>query len=1491
MDRPELQKVWAETIGADVDWAAASTVAAYRPPSNPTSGTPAVLAGLPRAAFRTSPSLPVAAADGQPMPTGGEQQYVLQDEIGRGGMGVVYRATQGSLQRDVAIKTLIPQRRGGDAKQKFVAEALVTGALDHPNIIPVHELGENHLGEVFLAMKLVRGHSWHDLLHPRSDAHRQAARDWPQRRHIDVLMSVCNAIAFAHSRGVVHRDLKPANIMVGDFGEIMVMDWGIALDVRDPRPDTPLAPHKSEVSGPAGTPCYMAPEQAEARNRDIGPWTDVFQLGAILHEVITATPPHAGTQLLDVLQAASRANPPVYGDEVPTALQTICRKAMAREPADRFADAAAFLEALRAYLSHAESLRLGDEGQRILDGLMDGAVPLVERYSAYARALARYEQALHLWPENDSASRGQAQAAMRYAEEALERGDGGLVGAQLMLLERHPHADALRVQTTTMGLQRLDSGRLRAMVGGALLLLLVVAIWQGLAWVQDGSAAERTRDEAVASADRSAVQAWQAIAGGDLHAISKARESMKTAQLKAGTSPGRLEQVDRAARSLQWQQERWEALFGDICRAGLNDRRADVLRRDLLNLAAVSGTALARRLAQTDTTRLGGAARLCRALHEAVLGGDPIEALLSAAAAVPEAAEAGGDDATGVDRRLLGVAICALHPASAATATEASCADSRLPFRLSKPPFGPAAAASDPARRALMPRFVHAPDGSWQAFHPRTGVLQWRSPPLPQLERSDFAIPVQDGTVIVGQGNFLLRRDAWSGRVIARQVLPCTPLAAWPDPTDRRRLVVAVWALEDQGVVQLLGFKGGPEQPVYLNDHVLIGWKSPNWLRNVRDRVFAQAAERLGVPQEQTEKDPAVRRQAMEAISGLAAADPLDPEIPLMILQLEGEAASAERRAELGQAVVRLATGQMALRLTSMGVVLERAGLRAEADVLYSRSHAALRALGLNTELSVSLLGSPAFIMRRLGDDRFAAGDLDRALALIEKGREFSDFLEGDARFYRRYSAWLSATGRPDPQGRVAALARDAASTGESMLLTTAQVRMVDVAVPVSVASPILLYGLLLALWWRARKTRYAALWTRGYRTRRQRLVAFLESPVERLRHTFLSYATRPQRLAIFGVALTALLSAAILSANVSIVLRNANASAVLGYGLAGTPGCAEVMRRHGRRRGERPALLRLLAEGAWARGERAQAAGLLGRAVALAPSDPLARNNAAVLAELSGHHDVARVGYEQAAAMVAAGNEVARWNLARLEGQRPNSAALARRDRLRLRQGAPAEPLWAMCPLADLRDLLSPDLSAIQVAGHALAGMLSGDTQAALRVAGGAIATQASPARSVSSGMGISVLAAALLALLWLPVPPLPIIPEPPAPVSDALNLTLAQRLRVWLLVALRLPLRVVDLCLPGWADLFAGRLAWAAGQLTALMLLASIWGGSGGRGPLSSQVNYKMIKHYFDGVPDPGPGFGFDLLGQLALLGLVLLFVLHAVRRWRLRSERQCD
>src|SRR5258707_7193915 len=216
--------------------------------------------------------------DGAEAPDLAGTRYRLLDRIARGGMGVVYAAEDENLQRRVALKVLDVPGSEGDLANRLIREARVLAALEHPGIVPVHDVGTLADGRVFYTMKFVEGR--------RLDKHIESVISIPDR--LRLFLRICDAVAFAHSRGVVHRDLKPANVMVGPFGEVLVMDWGI---------------------GVAGTPRDRAPEQGSGGGRPVGPAAGEFSLGAILRTLLPADAPRPLRAVADPALCEDSAQP------------------------------------------------------------------------------------------------------------------------------------------------------------------------------------------------------------------------------------------------------------------------------------------------------------------------------------------------------------------------------------------------------------------------------------------------------------------------------------------------------------------------------------------------------------------------------------------------------------------------------------------------------------------------------------------------------------------------------------------------------------------------------------------------------------------------------------------------------------------------------------------------------------------------------------------------------------------------------------------------------------------------------------------------------------------------------------------------------------------------------------------------------------------------------------------------------------------------------
>ena len=279
-------------------------------------------------------------------------RYRRQHMLGRGGHGYVISVYDRKMQRAVALKISNTTEAERSAKLRFLREAQVTGQLSHPNVMPVHDIGTDPDGQVFFTMKEVQGQSLSQRIRGKT------AGSLVER--LLTFRQVCNAIAFAHSRGVLHRDIKPANVMVGEYGEVLVVDWGLCKVVGETVEDyeeligevtdDALTTREGEV---AGTPAYMAPEQALGESDRLSPRTDVYALGATLYTMLTGKPPFEGevsVVLKRVVTGSFRPPSEVAPRTVPRELSAIVCKAMATRPEDRYPTVAAMSADVQAFL-------------------------------------------------------------------------------------------------------------------------------------------------------------------------------------------------------------------------------------------------------------------------------------------------------------------------------------------------------------------------------------------------------------------------------------------------------------------------------------------------------------------------------------------------------------------------------------------------------------------------------------------------------------------------------------------------------------------------------------------------------------------------------------------------------------------------------------------------------------------------------------------------------------------------------------------------------------------------------------------------------------------------------------------------------------------------------------------------------------------------------------------------------------------------------------
>ncbi len=368
--------------------------------------------------------------------------------LGEGGMGVVRLGRQLALHREVAVKELLEARRGSDSSVlKLLQEAWLAGSLEHPNVVPVYDIEVEEDGEPRIVMKRIQGSPWGDLM---ADGEAVAERfgehdllEW----NLMVWLQVANAVRYAHDRGIVHLDLKPDNVMLGAFGEVYLVDWGLAMSL-EPGGDGrfPLASAVNEV---IGTPSYLAPEMLSRDGSKLCRQTDVYLMGSVLFEILSGSPPHQGDSLIAIFYQAATTTPELP-DAVPEELRAICRRAMAMDPADRYESVDAFRAAVRLYLQSRGSRALSDEARKQMEVLHSATgKPLSaepeeaqaqrdEVHRAFNEARFGFRQALAAWPDNRDATDGLRETLLTMVELLLGAGDAPAAASMLSQAEDPP---------------------------------------------------------------------------------------------------------------------------------------------------------------------------------------------------------------------------------------------------------------------------------------------------------------------------------------------------------------------------------------------------------------------------------------------------------------------------------------------------------------------------------------------------------------------------------------------------------------------------------------------------------------------------------------------------------------------------------------------------------------------------------------------------------------------------------------------------------------------------------------------------------------------------------------------------------------------------------------------------------------------------------------------------------------------------------------------
>jgi eukaryotic-like serine/threonine-protein kinase len=394
----------------------------------------------------------------------------LLGTIGEGGMGVVRLGQQLALGREVAVKSLKAEHKKDEGLMlKLLREAWVTGGLEHPNIIPVYDIALEPDGTPLIILKKIEGVDWGTLMHDARTVRERFGEGDLLEWNLRTFMQVCNAVRFAHVRRVLHRDLKPENVMIGQFGEVYVVDWGIAVSLEND--GTGRLPLASEALEMAGTPLYMAPEMLGGKESRLSERTDVYLLGAILCEIVSGEPPHCGETTMEIISSIIESEPKLPED-APAELVRIVRCAMDPDPDARFENADQVRLAVQGFLQHRDASRLAHRAE---ERLVELEHLLAKQTSAKAEPEDResiyhvfgecrfgFRHALEVWPGNDQAERALDRAVEAMIGYELAQSEPEAARALLSEMDRVPPELAQRVALARANKDR-EEAQLRAL--------------------------------------------------------------------------------------------------------------------------------------------------------------------------------------------------------------------------------------------------------------------------------------------------------------------------------------------------------------------------------------------------------------------------------------------------------------------------------------------------------------------------------------------------------------------------------------------------------------------------------------------------------------------------------------------------------------------------------------------------------------------------------------------------------------------------------------------------------------------------------------------------------------------------------------------------------------------------------------------------------------------------------------------------------------------
>ncbi|WP_372366335.1 protein kinase [Candidatus Uabimicrobium sp. HlEnr_7] len=1100
------------------------------------------------------------------------EDFEVVGELGRGGMGIVYLARQKSLNREIALKVISPKQNHNEMQKRFISEAIVTADLDHPNIIPIHALSKGATGQVSIAMKKVNGISWGQLLHPETPGEIERSEKMELFDHLDILCRICDAVAYAHSHKIIHRDLKPENIMIGDFGEVLVMDWGIALDISEKKTSKTL--HRSEIQGPEGTPLYMAPEMALNHIDDIGVATDVYLCGAMLYEVLYGVPPHHGKTVMEILCHAAEGGIPKTASSYFDLDKIVC-KTLAHDPKERFSSVLDLKEEIQQFVRHYDAMSIVDNAVDQLNELEHkDTVTNQDVYITGDEIYNCFLQALKIQKNNKIATDGIVRITRLQAKWAQRHEDLNMIElyiGRLNQLENKPEDELQKMEN------RLHT--LRGFRKNIMYTLVAIFIFWGIVSFVKESIAEENRisDLLLKYQDKSRELLKRfhfAQQKNDVQSVVKVAKDMKKIHVEMKHLAAQTEKIKEIG-GISLATLRYNITYLYFQMGNYQDA-VTLLKEELDEVKSNEKFTILNFLQQNNIVLPNNTIPL--------LENRKLDVLFRNICYLADSAVCSVEVLDKIWRHC-----CEVSEQQISKRLEDACSAAFLCLSANSNRFDNKKELKKAQQLALQ---IDLPVDLWHllsftdngdslAVEAQQSPLKlekkqgriwgtnllknkvWFFPPQNlDISICNFLFFPRKKQVCVGSDFSLFVLNSDNGNILHRYRLPHR--VRYLSYIDKSSFALemssssmaeegyrAIFDVDDQKFVTPLGICDETLMLVTSRSR-----EANQLLANRGFTIFATDMFENKWP-ETRENIVALERYVDELLE-------FDKE-NIWYSLAKAIALKNKQQNDKALKLVEKITSQQDVHFNEyllLGLFCNFYNLTEFESIFYEKATSIQVKSLHNPNLDVFFISSVNWFFKKLGDHYFKTGQYEKAFSLLEVSRDFFGFSEGDYYLYLFLAKWAKNNNFPQKAEKFTKLYRESRFAGGGLMGTSIDLQFADFLIFFNSFFSFLLLGWIFYMWYRARVSRISDLESIGYHNIFLRNMAFLANPFTRARYTFITYLNRSERLCLCFFILLYFIGAIFLSAIVANTGKTASLPNSLGNGYMGGKGSYSYLQK-----------------------------------------------------------------------------------------------------------------------------------------------------------------------------------------------------------------------------------------------------------------------------------------------------------------------------------------